>query len=201
MFTGIITDVAKITGHKQNKAGLRLTFQKPVGWDDLALGESIATNGACLTVAEMRANEYDCQLVPETLAKTSFGVKLPETVNLERSLSVKDRFGGHFVQGHVDGVGKVTKIDSAGEYRLHINFDIDKQDLVISKGSITIDGVALTVAEVQGANFSMAIIPHTLESTTLGSLKVGDAVNLEFDMIGKYIAKIMENRDATRKAG
>lgn len=178
-----------------------MTFQKPVGWDDLALGESIATNGACLTVAEMRANEYDCQLVPETLAKTSFGVKLPETVNLERSLSVKDRFGGHFVQGHVDGVGKVTKIDSAGEYRLHINFDIDKQDLVISKGSITIDGVALTVAEVQGANFSMAIIPHTLESTTLGSLKVGDAVNLEFDMIGKYIAKIMENRDATRKAG
>ena len=198
MFTGIITDTAKITGHKRSKKGLRLTFQKPASWDDLALGKSIATNGVCLTVAKIRANEYDCFLVPETLAKTSFGVKLPKTVNLERSLSVKDRFGGHFVQGHVDGVGKVSKIDTSGEHRLYVDFDVDKQELVISKGSITIDGVSLTVAEIQGANFSVAIIPHTLEQTTLGSLKAGDVVNLEFDMIGKYISKILETKGAAR---
>ncbi len=194
MFTGIITDTAKITSHKQSKDGLRLTFQKPIGWDDLALGESIATDGVCLTVAEIRTNEYGCQLVPETLSKTSFGTMIPESVNLERSLSVKDRFGGHFVQGHVDGVGKVIKIDNADEYRLHISCNADKQDLVIYKGSITVNGVSLTIAELKGNTFSVALVPHTLKSTTLGLVKVGDEVNLEFDMIGKYIAKIMESR-------
>ena len=194
MFTGIITDTTPVTHQAKEDGGLRLTFKKPKSWKDLALGESINTNGACLTMAAIRSSEYDCQLMPETLSKTSFGSNVPATVNLERALSATDRFGGHFVQGHVDGVGKVTKIDSTGEYRLFISFEADKQDLVISKGSITIDGVSLTVAEIQGANFSVAIIPHTLKQTTLGLLKVGDVVNLEFDTIGKYVAKIMESK-------
>lgn len=200
MFTGIITATTEITSHTKVNGGLALTFKKPAGWDDLVLGESIATNGACLTVAEIRADEYDCLLVPETLSKTSFGQTVPTSVNLERSLSAKDRFGGHFVQGHVDGMGTVAKIDTADGYRLDIEFGQDNQELVIYKGSITIDGVALTVTQVKDNLLSVALVPHTLESTTLRSLKVGDTVNLEFDMIGKYVAKIMENRDAARRA-
>lgn len=188
-----------VTGQTKSKSGLTLTFEKPNSWKDLVLGESIATNGACLTVAAIRDNEYDCQLMSETLAKTSFGHSVPARVNLERALSVQDRFGGHFVQGHVDGVGEVVSIDTDGEYRLHINFAPDKKDLVIYKGSITVDGVSLTVAKVSGKKLTVALIPHSLEHTTLGSLQVGDKVNLEFDMIGKYIANIMENRDAARK--
>lgn len=196
MFTGIITDTTTINGHQEIDGGLRLTFKKPAGWDDLELGESVATDGVCLTVAEIRTGEYDSVLVPETLAKTSFGQKLPAAVNLERSLSVSDRFGGHFVQGHVDGIGTVSEIHTTGEHRVEIIFDPGNKELVILKGSITVNGVALTIAKLAGNKLSVALVPHTLKHTTFSTLKVGDKVNLEFDMIGKYIARIMENRSA-----
>ena len=221
MFTGIITDVVTVLKSRQDKGGVTLTLKKPTAWKDLDLGESIATNGVCLTVTDIRQKEYDCYIMPETMNVASFGFKIPKEVNLERSLSAKDRFGGHFVQGHVDGIGEVVSIQPGADYRLSIAFTasddllealnpgmasaetqktIQKnqeqaaQGLVMYKGSITIDGVSLTVADVKDGVLTVALIPHTLEHTTLSSLKPGDKVNLEFDMIGKYIANILEKR-------
>lgn len=194
MFTGIITTTAALTGSQKKKVGLTVSFQRPKAWSDLQLGESIATNGVCLTVAAIRADDYDCVLVPETLARTSFGRQLPKIVNLERSLGLSDRFGGHFVQGHVDGIGIVSGINKTDGFRLSVDFDAVSRELVIYKGSITINGVSLTVADVQENTFTVALVPHTLEHTTLGSLCQGDEVNLEFDMIGKYITNSIKNR-------
>jgi riboflavin synthase len=191
MFTGIITDVARVLDQKTEKGGLTLTFQKPKSWTDLRLGESVATSGVCLTVTDIRPDSYDCHLMAETLKISAFGSGIPKAVNLERSLSARDRFGGHFVQGHVDGVGTVTKIDQTDGYYITIEFPVEAADLVIYKGSITINGVSLTVTDVKHNKLSVALIPHTLEHTTLDSLKEGDTVNLEFDMIGKYVARIM----------
>jgi riboflavin synthase len=194
MFTGIVTHVVAIKKSSQTSKGLTLTFERPVEWTDLVLGESIATNGVCLTVSGMQDAAYDCFLMPETLEKSSFGVQVPTQVNLERSLTASGKFGGHFVQGHVDGRGTVTKIDTTDGYRMYVEFSHASEKYVISKGSIAINGVSLTVAEVSGNTLSVALIPHTLEHTTLGALGVGDVVNLEFDMIGKYIVKNMEAR-------
>lgn len=194
MFTGIITHTTPIIRSQDVGGGKTVTFKKPVDWKDLQLGESVSTNGICLTVALVSSDEYDCHLIPETLARTAFGVKLPTTVNLERSLQVNDRYGGHFVQGHVDSVGTVTKITKTNDWRASISFSPEFRELVIYKGSITINGVSLTVAETSENNLSVALIPHTLERTTLKSLRVGEKVNVEFDMIGKYIVNIMDTR-------
>jgi len=193
MFTGIITEITPIRRTKQLKSGLQLTIQKPM-WNDLELGESVSTNGVCLTVTAIRDDEYDVFLMPETLSKTSFGHKIPEQVNLERAMSAGDRFGGHFVQGHVDGIGKVAKIDKTDGYKIEIEFSAENTKLVMYKGSITVDGVSLTVASCLKGKLSVALVPHTLQKTTLQSLGKGDMVNLEFDMIGKYIANIMEQK-------
>ncbi len=187
MFTGIITNVTEVVMQQKTAGGLRLTFKKPDGWKDLQLGESIATDGVCLTVAKIEPKYYECELVPETLSKTTFGIKVPERVNLERALAAGERFGGHFVQGHVDGVGTVELIDELGGYELEISCDPKSKNLIIPKGSITVNGVALTIASPKNSTFRVALVPHTLEHTTLSSLKAGDKVNLEFDMIGKYI--------------
>lgn len=194
MFTGIITDVTRVTPGKMKDGILKLAFKKPSGWTDLEIGESVATNGACLTVTAIRDDEYDCELMHETLDKTSFGVKVPEKVNLERSLSLKDRLSGHFVQGHVDNVGKVTEVSQTNGYELSVEFPKKYTNLVISKGSITIDGISLTVAKCTDTTLTVALIPHTLERTTIGTLKAGDTVNLEFDMLGKYIDRIIKQK-------
>jgi riboflavin synthase len=194
MFTGIITDVVPVIKTTKEKGGVTLTFQKPASWTDLELGESVATNGVCLTVAAIRDQEYDSFAMPETLNISAFGAGIPNRVNLERSLSAKDRFGGHFVQGHVDGVGDVVKVEPGEDYRLSISFLPQNDPLVMYKGSITINGASLTVAETKDSVLTVALIPHTLEHTTLGDLKTGDKVNLEFDMIGKYIANILEKQ-------
>lgn len=194
MFTGIITETAAVRRHEPDGSGATVSFSRPTRFRDLLLGESIATNGACLTVAALRDDEYDCYLLRETLSKTTFGEKFPERVNLERSLGVGDRFGGHFVSGHVDGVGRVSAIAQKDDVRLSVEFDPNQVGLVMYKGSICINGVSLTVAEIIGSTLTVALIPHTLENTTLGDLRIGDGVNLEFDMIGKYIANVMETR-------
>jgi riboflavin synthase len=193
MFTGIITDTTPVLRSSTNDQGLLLTFKKPFNWLDLALGESVATNGVCLTVAAINADEYDCLLVPETLSKTVFGKTELKTVNLERSLSMSDRLSGHFVQGHVDGIGKITKVsDDSDGRKFYIDYGESNEKLVVNKGSIAINGVSLTIAELNDQNLVVAIIPHTLEHTTFGSLEAGDLVNLEFDMIGKYILRSLE---------
>jgi len=200
MFTGIITDTAKVIRSSLNDGGLIMTFARPKGWTNMVLGESVSTNGVCLTVSELRADEYDCFLMPETLHKTSFGTAVPDVVNLERPMSAGDRFGGHFVQGHVDCVGAVSNIDTSEGYVVSVDFPDEYVDLVIPKGSITINGVSLTVVNPTTHTLSVALIPHTLESTTLKSLQPGDPVNLEFDMIGKYIVNIMEHRQDHAKS-
>ena len=186
MFTGIITHAAAITTQRSQPDGLTLTFAKPSDWTDLELGESVATNGVCLTVAAIRKTEYDCQLIAETLNVTTFGQQIPQKVNLERALRTGDRLSGHFVQGHVDDVGQVTQFDRSTE-RLTVSFAASHRPNLIYKGSITIDGVALTIVELTGKTFSVALVPHTLQHTTLGELQVDEPVNLEFDMLGKYI--------------
>lgn len=194
MFTGIITDVAPVITSDKTAKGLTLTIKRPAGWGDLELGESIATNGVCLTVTDLGPGEYKTLLMPESLALTAFGQKVPKAVSLERSLSMKDRFGGHFVQGHVDGIGEVVAIKTGDDYRLSVKFPAENKSLVMYKGSITINGVSLTVAEVKNNIATVALIPHTLEHTTLDNLQADDKVNLEFDMIGKYIDNILQAR-------
>lgn len=196
MFTGIITHTALIKRSQQLKDGLTIILEKPREWTDLTLGESVATNGVCLTVSALRANTYSCHLMPETLAKTTFGLRLPRQVNLERSLRAADRFGGHFVQGHIDTIGKVSKVSRSDGYRLTIDYAPGYSSLVIPKGSVSIDGVSLTVTTVATSSLQVALVPFTLEHTTLGQLKAGDYVNIEFDMMGKYIAKMMETTDS-----
>jgi riboflavin synthase len=195
MFTGIITETVAVRATKRLDEGLSVTFERPRGWRDLVLGESVATNGVCLTVDALRNDEYDCTLMPETLNVTAFGSSVPERVNLERALSSGDRFGGHFVQGHVDATGTAERVDHSEGFDLWVKFPEQQAALVINKGSIALNGVSLTVAEVRGESLRVSLIPHTLEHTTLGDLKAGDAVNLEFDMIGKYVQRLMETQN------
>jgi riboflavin synthase len=200
MFTGIINAKTQINNTKKLKDGLEVDFKTPSGWDDLVLGESIAVNGVCLTVASMSEYEWTVLLMPETLAKTSFQKNMPKIVNLERAMPLTERLSGHIVQGHVDGVGKVVKVDPTSGYTISIEFPIENASLVIYKGSITIDGVSLTVTSCKENVLSVALIPHTLETTTLGSLQPDDFVNLEFDVIGKYVAKFLTVEKAHAKS-
>lgn len=194
MFTGIITQTAKVIGQNKTKKGLLLTFKRPNNWRDIKLGESIATDGVCLTVSKLNKNVYSTFLMPETLKKSSFGTKIPPLVNLERSMLAADRFGGHFVQGHVDARGQVKLVQKTNGHEVFIEFPLDDKNLVIYKGSITINGVSLTVASVKNNILSVALIPHTLKVTTFSDLKTGDVVNLEYDVLGKYVQKIIAGR-------
>lgn len=196
MFTGIITAVEPIISSEKKADGLRLICHRPAPWTDLVAGESIATNGICLTAADINDDSFECFLTPETLSKTSFGQQVPERVNLERSLTIRDHLGGHFVQGHIDGVGTVTAVDTSNGYTMTVSFHPSNRPLVVYKGSITVNGVALTVSGVQDDAFQVALIPHTLQHTTLAEAKVGDLVNLEFDMLGKYVVNIMQAKGA-----
>lgn len=193
MFTGIIAETCQVKNARKTADGLLLTFARPKKWKDLQTGESINTDGVCLTVVAIRPSEYDCLLMPETLQKSTFGRDTPNEVSLERSLSTKDRFGGHFVQGHVDTISKVTKIEKSDGWRVQLELPARFKNLVAGKGSIAVNGVSLTISDVQKNSFGVALIPYTLKHTTLGHLQAGDFVNLEFDIIGKYIARSLDN--------
>ncbi len=190
MFTGIVSHTTKVMSADKKADGLSILFEKPTDWRDLKEGESISINGVCLTVEHVGDESFACHLVPETVQKTTFGIAVPKRVNLERSLRANDRFGGHFVQGHIDDTGKISEVSKKnGDVRIYINLDPKNKPLVVNKGSITLDGVSLTVAELKNDTFCVALIPFTLTHTTLGKLKVGDWLNLEFDMIGKHIVR------------
>jgi riboflavin synthase len=158
MFTGIVSNTAIVKKSTSAPQGLILSIKKPEGWDDLVLGESIATNGVCLTISEIQEEYYECILVPETLNKTVFGTSIPDKVNLERSLKVYERFGGHFVQGHVDCVGDVINVIDNKEYTLSLSYPDTFNMLVIPKGSICINGVSLTIAKVTNNTLNVALI-------------------------------------------
>ncbi len=196
MFSGLVLGRGRVIGDPQPQAGggLELAVSYPV---DLAarlgVGASVAVSGVCLTVVDRRAESVTLELSAETLAKTTLGgLAAGSEVNLEPALRLGDPLGGHWVQGHIDGTTTVTGDRVAGEYR-EMTFALapDLRGLVVEKGSITVDGVSLTVAGIERDSFRVALIPHTLAVTTLGGLAVGDRVNLEVDVLGKYVQQAL----------
>lgn len=195
MFSGIIAAVGHITQLAPRNDGtptVRLTVDAgSLGLDDVGLGDSIACNGVCLTVVDRQNNNFCVDVSPETLSCT-IGLDSPGPINLEKALRLADRLGGHLVSGHVDGVGEVIRFDPVGDNRLlEIRAPEALSRYIARKGSITVSGVSLTTNSVAGACFSINLIPHTLEATTLGGLKVGGRVNLEIDLIARYVERML----------
>ncbi len=197
MFTGIIQATARVKEFSQQEHSAHLCLEKPPGWE-MNLGDSIAIQGTCLTIVAQDDKTFSFDIMAETLDKTTFGARILQQVNLERAVTLKNKLDGHMVSGHVDDVGTVASIHTDGEYRLRISFDKKHSALVVLKGSVTIDGVSLTVGALGDDWCEVSLVPYTLEHTTLGKLAVGWAVNLEFDMIGKYIHRYMETHYASK---
>lgn len=194
MFTGLVEAVGRVAGVEDVVSGRRLRFQTSLA--PLTPGDSVSVNGVCLTATAIEGDTFSADVGPETLRVTTLGqLKGGETVNLERSMRADGRFGGHFVQGHVDGTGTVAAIRPDGEaHWLTVAYPGPLAPLFVPKGSVAIDGISLTVAALRGSQLDVMIIPFTWQATTLASRKVGDMVNLECDMIGKYVARILEAR-------
>lgn len=195
MFTGIIEDIGRIESIKaiNNHAGLLLTIASEKIVADVNLGDSISVNGICLTVMNYTDTNFQVEVMPETIAKTSLeGIANNSQVNLERAMKARARFGGHIVSGHIDGIGKITAIEADGIANWYtIQTSKDLMRYIIMKGSIAIDGTSLTVAGVEGDAFKVSIIPHTSEQTIFSSYQVGTIVNLENDIVGKYIEQFI----------
>ncbi len=187
MFTGIIETV----GTAAEVSGTRIRVESDL--QDLVVGESIAVNGVCLTVTRPEGGSFSADLSEETLRRTSLGALAPGSpVNLERAMAAGGRFGGHVVQGHVDGVGAVSQISRlAGSVEMFFSLPDELERYLVHKGSVTVEGVSLTVASLETGRFSVALIPHTLQSTTVGSLKPGDSVNIEVDVLAKYVERLL----------
>jgi len=199
MFSGIIVAVGRIselTPRNDGTPTVRLTVDAgALDLDDVALGDSIACNGVCLTVVDTTDRHFCVDVSPETLSCT-IGLNAPGAINLEKALRLSDRLGGHLVSGHVDGVGQVLRFDPVGDNRLlEISAPQALAKYIARKGSITVNGVSLTTNSVSGATFSINLIPHTLEATTLGLLQPGSRVNLEIDLIARYVERML-NPDA-----
>jgi len=193
MFTGLIEALGKIADVKETGGGLRLRIATPLA-SQLAPGESIAVNGVCLTVTVAEAGDMFADIGPETARVTTLGsLRRDQTVNLERAMRADSRFGGHFVQGHVDGTGVVEELRQEEEARwITISFPPALAPYFVRKGSIAVDGVSLTVAGLGDDRIDVMIVPFTWAHTSLPSLKVGSRVNLECDMVGKYVARAVE---------
>jgi riboflavin synthase len=192
MFTGIVAAIGKIVEAQPLEKGLRLTVDAgSLDLSDVALGDSIAHDGVCLTVIGKAGSRYQVDVSRETLACTA-GLDGTGEVNLEKALRLADRLGGHLVAGHVDGVGEVLKFEQAGEsHELVIRAPAELAKYVARKGSITVNGVSLTTNRVTGADFSINLIPHTIEMTTLKHLAAGSRVNLEVDLIARYVERML----------
>jgi riboflavin synthase len=194
MFSGIVGDAGLIKSVKDRDGGLRLTVAtEMLGMDDVALGDSIAVNGVCLTVVKIDGNNFVVDVSRETLNCTTGLEKEGAHVNLEKALRLSDRLGGHLVSGHVDGVGEVVAFNDIGEsWRLVVRAPHALAKYIAMKGSITINGVSLTVNLVSGNEFEVNLIPHTLDVTTLNELTTGTRVNLEIDLIARYVERMMQ---------
>jgi len=193
MFTGLVEGVGKITEMRRVAEGLRLVVAPPFPVEELVLGESVSVSGACLTVVAVKGRVFQADVSPETLARSTLSVKkVGDQVNLERALRLGDRLGGHLVTGHVDALGALRERREGPEH-VELTFELPANlaPLVIEKGSIAVEGVSLTVNAVRDQTFTVNIIPYTARDTTLGGLKVGDRVNLETDIIGKYVARLL----------
>jgi riboflavin synthase len=200
VFSGIIQTTGRLERRAMRDGGARLTLASRRPLARLALGESIAVNGACLTVTARDGRRFTADASPETLRRTTLGtLELGARVNLERALRAGDRIGGHVVQGHVDGVGRLERIRSDRQWFLYrFRAPAALAPYLVEKGSIAIDGVSLTVFACRGPSFTVALIPHTLAETTLAGLEPGDRVNLEADVLLKYIATLVRARRGRR---
>jgi riboflavin synthase len=200
MFTGIIEEVGEVTSIQQRGENRRITVAAKTTPKELGTGHSVAVSGVCLTALDIKPQSFCADLAPETWVRTSFSrIKKGARVNLELPMKANGRFGGHIVQGHVDGVGKLVefeRIAGSENWWLHIEVPAEIEKYTVYKGSISIEGISLTVAKLEGNRCTIAIIPHTVEMTNLGSLKPGDPVNLEADLIAKYVEKMMHGERA-----
>ena len=205
MFTGIVTDVGRVRELSVRSGRGRLVVEAKRLATDVDIGDSVAVNGACLTVTTIDAPALSFDVVTETLGKTTLGdLSAGASVNLEGALRVGERLSGHFVMGHVDGVGVVVaRTDESGQTVFRIRAPEPVEPYLLEKGSIAVNGISLTIFDVAGPEFSIAVIPHTLGETTLGVTKRGDRVNLEADVIGKYVQQYLERMvpEALRKLG
>ena len=192
MFTGLVADLGRVTGVERSADGVRLTVASALT-DELAEGDSVAVNGVCLTATALDGDRFAADVMNESLARTSLKDVLPGSeVNLELPLRAGDRLGGHVVQGHVDGTGAVASLLEDGfAQRMRIEADEEVLRYVVVKGSIAVDGVSLTVAELDSDSFTVSLIPETLERTNLGKARPGRIVNLEVDVLAKYVEKLM----------
>lgn len=193
MFTGLIETQGTVKGLTPEGEGQRLIVESTLFGSDIVLGESIAINGVCLTVVHCARQQASFQLAPETLRRSNLG-QLTEgsLANLERALRLGDRLGGHWVQGHVDGVATLLRRQPDGDWeKFFFALPADLSRYLVAKGSITVNGVSLTVVDVDATSFSVALIPHTLSITNLGALREGDPVNLEVDILAKYVERLI----------
>lgn len=201
MFTGIIENRGMVKEKKAKGGLIRFTFELKKAFKNLKLGESIAVNGTCLTVAEKTARSFSADVISETLKATTLGsLKVGSVVNLERALRYKGSVGGHFITGHVDGVGKIKKIKREGDNQVWTVSVPQKLTAYIAlKGSVALDGISLTVQDVKKSTFKIGLIPHTLKETTLASKKTGDALNVEVDLLARYAAKLLKSGKLNKK--
>ncbi|OUS77420.1 riboflavin synthase [Paenibacillus sp. MY03] len=203
MFTGLVEEVGRMKNVYRQGEAMMLTIGASIVTQGAALGDSISVNGVCLTVTSYDRTSFTADVMPETYRKSTLHLLKPgDPINLERAMAVGSRFGGHIVQGHIDGTGKVTSrtVDAnAVVFRIEAKSG-DLMRYIIPKGSITIDGISLTVVEADGDGFSVSIIPHTLAETALAHRQPGDNVNLETDIIGKYVDHLLHNRNAEKSA-
>ena len=193
MFTGIIEEIGTIKNINTNGVSAQLNIASNIVLEGTKIGDSIAVNGVCLTVTSLTSNSFTADIMAETLRRSNLGNLVPQSkVNLERAMIANGRFGGHIVSGHIDGIGTIIETKPEGNaiwVKIKTSNEILKY--IIQKGSITIDGISLTVAKITDQDFSVSIIPHTAENTTLLQKKVGEVVNLENDIVGKYVEKLL----------
>jgi riboflavin synthase len=196
MFTGIVVDTGRVRGTRDRRGILEVEIAAPRVARDLDPGDSVAVNGTCLTATKVARKRFTVQVVPETVARTTLGsLERDAPVNLELAARPSDRIGGHIVQGHVDGTARAIRIETDEDAkRIWFGAGEDLLHYMVDKGSVTIDGVSLTIVEVGRTSFQVALIPHTLAVTTLGRLEVGDAVNVEVDLVAKYVERLVEKR-------
>jgi riboflavin synthase len=200
MFTGLIEDIGRITAIKKIGDGVRFTITHN-SLDDIRIDDSIAVNGCCLTAVAVQSNSFEVEAVEETLKKTTLGeFAVGSEVNLERAMRLSDRLGGHLVLGHVDGVGQILSIEERStSWWITVEIHAELEKYLIHVGSIAIDGISLTVAELEENKVSVSIIPHTWQVTTLGQRRAGDRVNIEADLIGKYVEKLLTRKNDSEK--
>ena len=193
MFTGIIETLATLKRIEKENTNVHFTFNSSIFTQELKIDQSVAHNGVCLTVVAINGNEYTVTAIEETLQKTNLGfLIIGDIVNLERCMTANGRFDGHIVQGHVDEVGTVVSItDNKGSWTYTISYNTQSNNITVEKGSITINGTSLTVVNSHNNEFSVCIIPYTFNNTVFNTLRVNDKVNLEFDVVGKYVARLM----------